>query len=172
MKQQLQIDTTTKGILQALSYAVACFYTWLSDKGIDAYAFTVLLAFMVLDMIFGAWKAKRVPELENPSSQAAKKGIASKIVMFTIPVVSGLLWGLFDKENAMKVVNTLLVALSIAEGYSVIGNAGAVYSRKNITEYDAVTYVFKTINSVIKSVLEKMLNKLKSDYDKNGSSTT
>lgn len=162
IKQSIQVDTTVKGVLQSISYAVICVYSWLTDKGIDTYAFTVLLVFMLLDMIFGAWKAKRVKELANPTSKEAKKGIVTKAVMFTIPVVAGLMWGLFDKENALKIVNTLIIALAIAEGYSVLGNASAVYSRKNITEYDAVTYVFKTVSSIIKKVLEKILKNLES----------
>ncbi|MEQ3500593.1 phage holin family protein [Tenacibaculum sp. SSH1-16] len=158
-----QIDTTLKGIMQAISYALVCAYAWLHSKGIDTHAFTVLVVFMVLDMAFGAWKARRVKDLPNPSSDIAKKGIAVKAVMFSIPIVVGLMWSLFDKSNAVKVVNTLLIALAIAEGYSVIGNAGAIYSRKNITEYDAVTYVFKTISLIIKNMLEQFLNKLKND---------
>ena len=81
--------------------------------------------------------------------------------MFTIPVISGLLWSLFDKTNALKVVNTTLVALAIAEGYSVLANAGSAYSRKNLVEYDAVTYVFKSISTIIKNILEKVLTFLK-----------
>lgn len=157
MKNDLQIDTTMIGIAKAISYFFVCFYTWLHSTGIDAYAFHVLVVFMVLDMILGAWKAKRVKELNNPSSREAKKGIATKLIIFTIPVVSGLIWGLFDKENPIKIVNTLLVALALAEGYSVIGNAYSVYSRKKISEFDAITYIFKSVSNAIKNLLEKTL---------------
>lgn len=165
----IQIDTTLKGIFKAISYAFVCLFSWLNDKGLDTYALGVLVFFMICDMFLGVWKAKRVLELENPSSREAKKGIVTKAVMFTIPVVSGLIWGLFDKENPMRVVNTLVTALAIAEGYSVLGNAGAIYSRKNLTEYDAVTYVFKTVSSIIKKVLEKLLKNLENEVDENNS---
>ncbi|MEQ3501144.1 phage holin family protein [Tenacibaculum sp. SSH1-16] len=155
------IDYSTSGIFKAISYVFFCFYTWLNSIGIDAYAFYTLIIFMFLDIITGLLKAKRVPNLKNPSSREGKKGILSKIIMFVIPVICGLMWGLFDKQNALKVVNTLLVALAMAEGYSAIANAGSAYSRKNLVEYDAVTYVFKSISSIIKNLLEKLLNSLK-----------
>ncbi|SED10768.1 Bacteriophage holin family protein [Tenacibaculum sp. MAR_2009_124] len=161
--KNIEIDLSLKGIVQAISYLFIGFYTWLNSVGINAYAFHVLVFFMVLDMCFGAWKANRVPELSNPSSREAKKGIVSKIIMFSIPVVVGFMWGLFDKANALKVVNTSLMALAVAEGYSVVANAGSVYSRKNLVEYDAVTFVFKTTSRIIKNILEKILNNLKNE---------
>ncbi len=159
--KNIQIDTSIKGILKSVVYAIICTYSWLNEQGINAYALSVLLGFMITDMALGIWKAKRVSELENPTSKEAKKGIITKFVMFVIPPVGGLIWGLFDKPNALKIVNMLIVALAVAEGYSVIGNAGAIYSGKNITEFDAVTYVFKVVGALIKNVLEKFLTRLK-----------
>ncbi|WP_440880627.1 phage holin family protein [Tenacibaculum sp. C7A-26P2] len=153
----MEVDFSLKGIIQAVSYLAICFYSWLNSVGIDAYAFHVLLLFMVLDMFFGVLKAKKIPELKNPSSREAKKGIVSKIIMFSIPVVVGFTWGLFDKNNAIRVVNTSLIALAIAEGYSVVANAGSVYSGKNLREYDAVTYLFKVVTRLIRGLLEKFL---------------
>ena len=168
----MKIDTSLKGILKSAFYAVVCTYSWLDERGINAYALTVLLLFMALDMVFGVVKAKRVAILENPSSKEAKKGIATKLVMFVIPVVVGLIWGLFDEHNALKIVNMLVVALAVAEGYSVIGNAGAIYSGKNITEFDAVTYVFKAVGVLIRNLLEKLLSRLKDEKNGNNNTTT
>ncbi len=153
----MKIDTSIKGVLKSVLYAVVCTYSWFNEQGINAYALSVLLGFMALDMVLGVWKAKSVSELDNPTSKEAKKGIVTKLLMFVIPVVVGLIWGLFDRPNALKIVNMLIVALAVAEGYSIIGNAGAIYTGKNITEFDAVTYVFKAVGVLIKSVLERLL---------------
>ncbi len=154
------LDTSFNGILKSIAYGVICTYSWLEDTGINAYAFTVLIVFMSLDILLGTIKAKRLKELANPSSKEAKKGITTKAVMFMLPVVAGLLWGLFDKENAVKVANTLLIALALAEGYSVIGNSYMIASGKVVSEFDAVTFIFKSVSESIKKVLEKLLKTL------------
>lgn len=155
-----EIDNSWSGIFKAIIYGVMCIYSWLESKGIDAYAVYTLIGFMSLDMILGAIKAKKIDLLPNPSSKEAKKGITTKAIMFIIPVVAGLLWGLFDKTNAVKVANTLLIALSIAEGYSVIGNSYMIVTGKVLSEYDAVTFIFKSLSNAIKILLEKSLKNL------------
>lgn len=154
----MKIDTTLTGILKSLVYVVVCSYEWINSKGIDAYVFTVLLTLMSLDMILSWFKSSRVSDLENPTSKVAKKGIVTKAIIFVIPAVVGLIWGIFDKENALKVVNTLLIALAIAEGYSCIANGYMIRTGELLSEYDAVSYVFKKTAEKIKSLLEKILN--------------
>ncbi len=161
----MKIDTSIKGILKSIFYAVVCGYSWLNEQGINAYALSVLLGFMILDMVLGVWKARRVDALKNPTSKEAKKGIITKLLIFIIPVVVGLIWGLFDKPNALKIVNMFIVALAIAEGYSIIGNAGAIYSGSNITEFDAITYIFRVSTNMIKTMLEKFIGN-NTDEDK------
>lgn len=156
-----KIDFSFWGILKSLAYIIASFYSWLDKTGVESHIINVLAIFMVMDMLLGVWKAKRVKDLPNPSSSEAKKGIVTKCVMFVIPVVCGLIWSLFDKENVFRVINTSLTALAIAEGYSVIGNAAAVYTGKTITEFDAITFIFKSISSIIKEALVKTLEILK-----------
>lgn len=160
MTQRMEIDSSFAGIFKTISYLFFIAYTWLESKGINAYVFYVLIFFMVLDIATGVWKSNVVKGLENPSSKIAKKGIITKVVMFTIPVVCGLIWGIFDKENALNVVNTMLVALVLAEGFSIIGNSYTIYTREVLTEYDAVTFLFKAVGNAIKALLEKTLKNL------------
>lgn len=112
---------------------------------------------MTLDMILGWYKASIIGSLENPTSKKAKKGILAKCIMFVIPVVVGLIWGIFDNEKALNVVNTLLIALTIAEGYSNIANAYSIRTGQELSEFDAVTYVFKIIAGKIKKLLTKIM---------------
>lgn len=148
-----EIDYSLQGIGKAIVYVFGCSYAWIDSKGINAYVFYLLLGFMVLDMILGWVKASVVKQLENPTSKKAKKGILTKCIMFVIPAVSGLIWGIFDKENALKIINVQLTALAIAEGYSNIANAYIIYTGEELSEFDAVTYVFKTTALKIKKLL-------------------
>lgn len=152
--QSLEVDVTPIGIGKAVLYFFAGVYTWVESHGIDAYAFHLLIGFMVLDMILGWVKSSVVKELENPTSKKAKKGILTKCVMFVIPVVSGLIWGIFDKDNAIKVINVQLTGLAIAEGYSNIANAYMIYTGEVLSEFDAVTFVIKKTAEKIRSLLD------------------
>lgn len=154
----MKIDTSILGWLKSLFYGLASLFIWIESTGINSYVLAVLLIFMAVDMFLGWIKATVVIGLENPTSKKAKKGILAKLVMFVIPVVVGLIWKAFDSsENAFKIVNTLLTGLMVAEGYSIIANAGTIYSGEPITEFDAVTYVFKKTGEKIKTLLEKIL---------------
>lgn len=153
----IKMDTSIWGWLKTIGYGIACVYSWLDTTGINAYVFTTLLVCMILDMILGVQKAKVVNALESPTSKKAKKGIISKAIMFVIPAVVGLVWGIFDKENALRVVNTLLTALAIAEAYSNVANAYIIYTGELLSEFDAVSYVIKKSARKIKALLEKFL---------------
>lgn len=153
---KLQIDYSLQGFGKAIVYVFAGIYTWIESHGIDAYAFYLLIGFMALDMILGWLKSSVVKELENPTSKKAKKGILTKCVMFVIPVVSGLIWGMFDKDNAIKVINVQLIALAIAEGYSNIANAYMIYTGEVLSEFDAVTFVIKKTAEKIRKLLDAL----------------
>lgn len=155
----MKIDTTIKGWGESVVYVVAGIYAWVESTGLNAYVLSVLALFMFLDMILGWMKAIVVKELDNPTSKKAKKGILAKVVMFTIPVVSGLIWGaLGDKDTAVKVVNVQLTGLMIAEGYSNVANAYAIYTREVLSEFDAVTFVFKKTAEKIRKILERIMD--------------
>jgi len=152
------IDWSIKGIFSISAYIAGASYVWFNYIGIDTYVMFTLLFFMILDMILGWIKAATVKGLDAPSSKIAKKGILTKLIMFVIPVVSGLIWGLVDRGNAMRVVNVLLTALTIAEGYSNIGNAYTIYTGEVLSEFDAFTLIIKKLSEKIKKLLESLLN--------------
>jgi len=152
----MNTDISVSGILKSLVYLVACSYSWIEDKGINAYVMSVLLLFMFLDIILGWIKSIVIKELENPTSKVAKKGILSKAIMFMIPAISGLIWGAFDTGDAIRVVNLQLTALMIAEGYSNIANSYTIYTGEILTEFDAVTFIFKKTVLKIKDLLNKI----------------
>lgn len=154
----MKIDTSIKGIIETSVYIITGVYAWIEDKGISAYILTVLLVFMLMDMLLGVLKASVVKTLPNPTSKKAKRGILTKILMFMLPAVSGLIWGAFDVESALKIVNLQLSALMVAEGYSIIGNVYAIRTGEEIDEFDAGTYVVRKIANFIKKLLKKLLN--------------
>jgi phage-related holin len=154
----MEIDYSKWGYLKPLIYIVVSAYTWVDNVGVNAYVFSVLAVFMVMDMILGVWKASVVKGLNNPTSRRAKKGILTKLIVLVIPVVVGLIWGAFDKENALRIVNVLLGALMVAEGYSNIGNAYSIYTGEVLSEFDAVTFVIKKVSEKIKTLLEKIID--------------
>ena len=80
----MKIDVSEWGYLKPLVYVVVGIYTWIESVGINTYIFTVLFAFMLLDMLLGWIKATVVEGLENPSSKKAKKGILTKIILLQV----------------------------------------------------------------------------------------
>lgn len=157
------IDTTGKGILKAILYVPAGIYGWIEGTGLNPRIMTALAILMALDMVLGVWKSIVVKELKSPSSKVAKKGILVKVVIFVIPAVVGLIWwALGDKETALRVVNVQLAGLMLAEGYSNIGNAYTIYTGEVLSEFDAITFIFKKTGSSIR----KLLNKIMGDDEK------
>ncbi len=158
----MKVDVSDKGLFQSLIYVFSGVYAWIDGVGIDARIMTALAVLMLLDMITGIWKSIVVKELNNPSSKTAKKGILTKFIVFVIPAVVGLIWwALGDKDTAIRVVNVLLSGIMVAEGYSNIGNAYTIYTGEVLSEFDAVTFMFKKVGGRIQKLLEKTL-----DYEK------
>lgn len=153
----MKIDTSIKGIFQALVYAVGCVYAWLDTNGINTYVFTVLFGFMGLDIFLGWIKASVVKGLPNPTSKIAKKGILVKILLLLVPAIVGLVYGAFNVENAFKAVNMFLIALMIAEAYSNIANIYMIYTGEVLSEFDAVTFVIKKAGNKLKKLIEAIL---------------
>lgn len=155
---KMKIDYSFKGIMESISYVIVGAYTWIDSTGISARIFTILSILLILDTILGVWKAIVVPTLSNPTSKKAKVGGLAKLIILIIPTVFGLTWGVFHPEGAFKIVNTQLAILAVAEAFSCLGNAGAIYTREEITEFDAITYVFKKSTDFFKKKLEKIFD--------------
>lgn len=153
----MKIDLSIYGLVKSIGYLVVGAYTCVGETGINAHVLFVLFFFMLLDMILGVIKAITVPALDNPISRKAKKGILTKIIMFILPIVSGLMWSTIDKDSAIYIVNLQLTALMVAEAYSNVGNAYTIYTGEVLTEFDAITFVFRKSAEKIKSVLEKIM---------------
>ncbi len=154
----MKISYDIKHLFQSLVYVFAGIYAWIDSTGLNPKIVTVLAILMALDMFLGIWKASALSHLDNPTSKKAKKGIFVKLVIFVIPAVSGLIWGaLGDAETAMRVVNVQLAGLMVAEGYSNIGNAYAIYTGEEISEFDAFTFIFKKTAENIRQLLNKIL---------------
>lgn len=129
-----------------------CAYLWLDHQAL--FLFSIL---MFID--YATWIIKGYIH-KDLKSKTAIYGLVSKIfilfVIFWIWITGKILH--FDTKALMS---WLLWAFALAELYSIIGNAYEIHTKKKITEYDALTFIFTFILWKIKDNLEKIDKNLK-----------
>lgn len=129
-----------------------CAYLWLDHQALWLYSIL-----MVLDYI--TWIIKWIIH-KDLKSKTAIYGLISKIfilfVIFAIGITWKILW--FWMHG---ILSGLLGAFALAELYSIVGNIYEIHTRKKITEFDALTFIFSFILGKVKENIEKIDKNLK-----------
>ena len=118
--------------------------------------FTILGVLMVID--FMAWISKQF--IINPkdiTSNRAWFGIMKKVwtLISIIAIWLILKWIWVDGEKYVVAFVSLLI---MAEGYSVIQNIYTILTGKVVTEFDAVSLIFRKIGQMLQEIIEKSIN--------------
>ena len=118
--------------------------------------FTILGVLMVID--FMAWISKQfVVNPKEITSNRAWLGIMKKVwtLISIIAIWLVLKWIWVDGEKYVVAFVSLLI---MAEGYSVIQKIYTILTGKIVTEFDAVSLIFRKIGQMLQEIIEKSIN--------------
>lgn len=130
----------------------ACAYLWLDHQAL--FLFSIL---MFIDYITWIIKGYIHKDLK---SKTAIYGLVSKIFILFVIFWIWITWKILHFETK-ALMSWLLWAFALAELYSIIWNAYEIHTKKKITEYDALTFIFSFLLWKIKDNLEKIDKNLK-----------
>lgn len=135
-------------IIKNASYLSAFFL------GLSTDSYTILAVFMVLDTVLGV---TRVGIVHGPSaikSYRLVSGLMAKLCLIMVPLViaytaKGV--GLDLHLVAAWALNLLI----LSHGYSILGNIHSIYLRRDVYEFDAISFVLTKIQTIIERALRQ-----------------
>lgn len=134
--------TTTVAIIE---------YVWVSPEMI-----TLLAVLMAFDVATGIWKRYAIGR-KDITSRKLVVWVATKV--FVLSLLLLLAWAFkittLGSNTAISVVIWLFIA---GELYSSIQNIHVMRTKKNVTEYDAVTIILGWLLSFVRIRIEKILD--------------
>lgn len=149
------LGTSTLTTIKLISYPIVGTAIYLN---LPAEPLNILAILLLLDIITGLIR-EWVIDKRNISSRIGYIGFISKMLTFLIPFVFAFVFkGIgFDVKIFAE---TIISVLIVYEGWSVISNIGQIRAGdKTINEYDAISYLIKTIQDIFRGLLEKSIYK-------------
>lgn len=137
--------TSNNGILAVLknsSYVVAFFL------GLNIQAVAILTVFLLLDIVTGVLKSVVIYGGRAFSSRSLSHGVLSKLLLITVPFI--LVWaGKGAGIDFTEFANNSLKVFILAEAYSILGNIYAIRIKKEVREFDAISWILENIRTVL-----------------------
>lgn len=116
--------------------------------GMQMHSFTILLAFIVVDMITGVWRVAIVHGGKEIRSVHAINGLVSKLLFALIPLVIAYA-GKGIGVDLIRFATGALSLLILATGYSIIGNIYTIRSGVPVKEFDAVRFILSAFRRLL-----------------------
>lgn len=143
----MSIDTSILGNLKAALYAVVAFV------GLPVDPMLALSVLILIDFVTGVGSAYI---LEEPvTSNRARIGILSKVVLLLIPVTMALVMKALGASHYLEYANSIIYVLVLSEAYSIIGNIYTIQTKERVKELDAVSALLKSLLTAIQEILKR-----------------
>ena len=136
------------------SFYIPAFLIGIGLKENLADAITALMFLMVLDVVTGIIKSTIIYGGKSVKSTIMTAGIASKGIVLAVPLAIIIM----GKGIGVDLVDYLYGIVSmfiIAEVYSILGNVYAARTKKDISEFDCISYVIQKIRALLFNLLTK-----------------
>lgn len=118
---------------------------------LDAYA--ILVSFMCLDIALGVTRSVVLHGPRSITSRLLTMGVVEKAMVLIIPAL--IVWtGRGAGIDLLFIGKGALSILVLAEAYSILGNIQAIRTKKDIKEYDAVTFLLKKLRDILEKLLK------------------
>lgn len=139
---------TIWAIIKNASYLGALFLA------LPAQGYSVLAAFMVLDTVLGVVRVAVVHGAKEIKSYRLVSGLMAKLSIILVPLViahTGKGIGLDLHMIALWALNLLI----LSHAYSILGNIHSIYLRKDVYEFDAISWVLTKIQMFIEKLIKQ-----------------
>lgn len=120
--------------------------------GLTPESYAILTVFMAVDLVFGVMRAVALGGWQAFKSYKLTAGILSKFMVLSIPLL--LVWAGRGAGFDFTVLGQWGIgALIISQAYSILGHINAIRVGEDKTEWDAVSWVIRTLRSGLEKVL-------------------
>ena len=137
---------TTGAVLKHLGYIPAIMF------GVSTDSYAILAFFILLDTLTGVLRAGILHGWREVTSFKFTTGLISKLLVIFIPLMIALA-GKGVGLNLTILAQSAIGMLILAQFYSILGNIHAIKIRKDVKEFDAVSWVITHIQEVVEKLL-------------------
>jgi len=147
--------TITAGALLKNASYVVVFVATLKFLGITPISAIVLIVFMVTDVITGMIRSYLLNGKDSVKSSVWERGVLSKGLVILVPLGIGLAGKGVGLDAELPLVAQGIINIMIfAEMYSWIGNIYSIRTGKIKKEFDAMNYVLRAIQAMLKKFIK------------------
>ena len=125
-------------------------------------AFLILVSFICLDTVLGAFASMRMGD--KFSFKVLIWGFLLKIAILLLPLIVALLAKGLEFDFIILVVLTIKI-LTVSEFYSCVGNLYMAKNKKRVNKIDVVSMLLKSLRTFAKNIIVKGLNKIEDSAD-------
>lgn len=136
------------GTLKNFSYLGAIFVS------LNPESYAILGLFMIVDTITGIVKSGVVHGWRSVTSHAASVGILSKCAYLLVPMLLAMTAHAVGVELTF-VAKAALNVLILSELYSILSNIHSIRLRRDVAEFDAVSFTLEKIRQAIENTVKK-----------------
>lgn len=151
-------EISTTAILKNLGYIPAFLL------GLSAESYLILAVLMLVDTLFGVIRVGVIYGGRQIKSYRLIAGMLSKLTVISLPIL--LVWaGRGAGLDLTKIAQATLGVLVLAELYSIVGSIYAIRIRKDVPEWDAVSWVIRRVQLMIEGIIKRDPSKQPTDED-------
>ena len=137
---------TTGTIVKHLGYIPAVIF------GLSTHSYAILALFILIDTFTGVLRAGLLHGWQEVTSFKFTTGLISKLLVVLIPMMIALA-GKGVGLDLTFLAQSSIGMLILAQFYSILGNIHAIKIRKDVREFDAVSWVITRIQEVVEKLL-------------------
>ena len=143
---------TTLAVVKNLAYIPAILV------GLSMESYAILAVLMLIDTVFGVVRVGVVHGGKHIKSYKLIAGALSKLTVISIPLV--LVWaGKGAGIDFAPIAQATLGVLVLAETYSIVGSMYAIRVKRDVPEWDAVSWILRSVQRVIEGIIKRDVSK-------------
>lgn len=139
--------TSTLALIKNVAYLPAFLL------GLSMESYYILAALMVVDVALGVIKTIVIKGGQALTSYRLVSGVLSKLSLILVPLVIAYA-GRGVGIELLALAKGALGMFILAQAYSIIGSVYAINAGKEITEFDAVSFILKRIRQTIETMIK------------------
>ena len=126
--------------------------------GLSMESYVILAVLMLIDTLFGLIRVGIIHGARNIKSYKLIAGALSKITVIALPFI--LVWaGRGAGLDFTPIAQATLGVLVLAEIYSIVGSMYAIRVKRDVPEWDAVSWILRSVQKVIENIIKKDVSK-------------
>ena len=142
--------------LKTLGYSLGIFLFSYLELPREALGLLLLISFF--DILTGIFKTASIKWWQVVTSNKFTLGVIKKVLIFSAILIFSAALKANDISWA-DMLKKIVWVFAIWEAYSAIGNCYSWYSKKELPEFDAISFILKWISSTLQKILESILQR-------------